>query len=105
MHIPALFGGEAGWAAPGREGNPVLTPGVGPGSKLGFLQGTPHPGAFLSWQSENIPDGLCYKDSDCPPGEPVVAGNGEAWSGQGWGQKGAWSLEAPGIVPVPPFQE
>ncbi|XP_070082561.1 P2X purinoceptor 5 isoform X9 [Equus przewalskii] len=27
-------------------------------------------------ESENIPDGLCYKDSDCPPGEPVVAGNG-----------------------------
>ncbi|XP_042823753.1 P2X purinoceptor 5 isoform X2 [Panthera tigris] len=27
-------------------------------------------------QSESIPDALCYRDSDCPPGEPVVAGNG-----------------------------
>ncbi|XP_028353976.1 P2X purinoceptor 5 isoform X1 [Physeter macrocephalus] len=27
-------------------------------------------------ESENIPDALCYEDSDCPPGEPVVAGNG-----------------------------
>uniref|UniRef100_A0A8C6C2N5 P2X purinoceptor n=1 Tax=Monodon monoceros TaxID=40151 RepID=A0A8C6C2N5_MONMO len=27
-------------------------------------------------QSESIPDALCYEDSDCPPGEPVVAGNG-----------------------------
>ncbi|XP_033703866.1 P2X purinoceptor 5 isoform X1 [Delphinus delphis] len=27
-------------------------------------------------ESESIPDALCYEDSDCPPGEPVVAGNG-----------------------------
>ncbi|XP_044900002.1 P2X purinoceptor 5 isoform X3 [Felis catus] len=27
-------------------------------------------------ESESIPDALCYRDSDCPPGEPVVAGNG-----------------------------
>ncbi|XP_039078957.1 P2X purinoceptor 5 isoform X1 [Hyaena hyaena] len=27
-------------------------------------------------ESESIPDALCYTDSDCPPGEPVVAGNG-----------------------------
>uniref|UniRef100_A0A8C0E3J8 P2X purinoceptor n=1 Tax=Balaenoptera musculus TaxID=9771 RepID=A0A8C0E3J8_BALMU len=27
-------------------------------------------------QSESIPDALCCEDSDCPPGEPVVAGNG-----------------------------
>ncbi|KAF5911730.1 hypothetical protein HPG69_015708 [Diceros bicornis minor] len=27
-------------------------------------------------ESESIPDALCYNDSDCPPGEPVVAGNG-----------------------------
>ncbi|XP_057570235.1 P2X purinoceptor 5 isoform X2 [Hippopotamus amphibius kiboko] len=27
-------------------------------------------------QSESIPDALCYEDSDCPPGEPVAAGNG-----------------------------
>ncbi|XP_035580671.1 P2X purinoceptor 5 isoform X4 [Zalophus californianus] len=27
-------------------------------------------------ESESIPDAWCYTDSDCPPGEPVVAGNG-----------------------------
>ncbi|XP_053067879.1 P2X purinoceptor 5 isoform X4 [Acinonyx jubatus] len=27
-------------------------------------------------ESESIPDALCYRDSDCLPGEPVVAGNG-----------------------------
>ncbi|XP_059938538.1 P2X purinoceptor 5 isoform X3 [Mesoplodon densirostris] len=27
-------------------------------------------------ESESIPDALCHEDSDCPPGEPVVAGNG-----------------------------
>ncbi|XP_045842387.1 P2X purinoceptor 5 isoform X3 [Meles meles] len=27
-------------------------------------------------ESESIPDAWCYIDSDCPPGEPVVAGNG-----------------------------
>ncbi|XP_068387621.1 P2X purinoceptor 5 isoform X1 [Eschrichtius robustus] len=27
-------------------------------------------------ESESIPDALCCEDSDCPPGEPVVAGNG-----------------------------
>ncbi|XP_032176262.1 P2X purinoceptor 5 isoform X2 [Mustela erminea] len=27
-------------------------------------------------ESESIPDAWCYADSDCPPGEPVVAGNG-----------------------------
>uniref|UniRef100_A0A4X1UDF3 P2X purinoceptor n=1 Tax=Sus scrofa TaxID=9823 RepID=A0A4X1UDF3_PIG len=27
-------------------------------------------------QSERIPDALCHEDSDCPPGKPVVAGNG-----------------------------
>uniref|UniRef100_A0A452TQ16 P2X purinoceptor n=1 Tax=Ursus maritimus TaxID=29073 RepID=A0A452TQ16_URSMA len=27
-------------------------------------------------ESESIPDAWCYTDRDCPPGEPVVAGNG-----------------------------
>ncbi|XP_042111471.1 P2X purinoceptor 5 isoform X1 [Ovis aries] len=27
-------------------------------------------------ESTSVPDALCYEDSDCPPGEPVVAGNG-----------------------------
>nr|XP_031325369.1 P2X purinoceptor 5 isoform X3 [Camelus dromedarius]XP_031325370.1 P2X purinoceptor 5 isoform X3 [Camelus dromedarius] len=27
-------------------------------------------------ESESIPDASCKEDSDCPPGEPVVAGNG-----------------------------
>lgn len=27
-------------------------------------------------ESESIPDALCSEDSDCPPGEPVVTGNG-----------------------------
>ncbi|XP_020923332.1 P2X purinoceptor 5 isoform X3 [Sus scrofa] len=27
-------------------------------------------------ESERIPDALCHEDSDCPPGKPVVAGNG-----------------------------
>ncbi|XP_034883394.1 P2X purinoceptor 5 isoform X3 [Mirounga leonina] len=27
-------------------------------------------------ESESIPDAWCYTDGDCPPGEPVVAGNG-----------------------------
>ncbi|XP_041582425.1 P2X purinoceptor 5 isoform X2 [Vulpes lagopus] len=27
-------------------------------------------------ESESIPDAWCYTDNDCPPGEPVVAGNG-----------------------------
>nr|XP_019836419.1 PREDICTED: P2X purinoceptor 5 isoform X2 [Bos indicus] len=27
-------------------------------------------------ESASVPDALCYEDSDCPPGEPVAAGNG-----------------------------
>uniref|UniRef100_A0A8C6FLD6 P2X purinoceptor n=1 Tax=Moschus moschiferus TaxID=68415 RepID=A0A8C6FLD6_MOSMO len=27
-------------------------------------------------QSASVPDALCYEDNDCPPGEPVAAGNG-----------------------------
>lgn len=67
---------------------------MGPGSEKGSLQApAPRQAPFLSWQSESIPDAVCYEDSDCPPGEPVVAGNGEAWSRQGWGQKGSWNQE------------
>uniref|UniRef100_A0A8C9JB38 P2X purinoceptor n=1 Tax=Panthera tigris altaica TaxID=74533 RepID=A0A8C9JB38_PANTA len=39
-------------------------------------RGTPSQVPLLFRQSESIPDALCYRDSDCPPGEPVVAGNG-----------------------------
>ncbi|KAM9596569.1 P2X purinoceptor 5 isoform 1-T1 [Trichechus inunguis] len=31
---------------------------------------------FLSWQNEDILNAKCSKDSDCHPGEAVVAGNG-----------------------------
>lgn len=90
-----------------RQGtNPWPHPGMGPGSEKGSLQApAPRQAPFLSWQSESIPDALCYEDSDCPPGEPVVAGNGEAWSRHGWGQKGSWNQEVPGIVLLPPLQE
>ncbi|XP_015994335.2 P2X purinoceptor 5 isoform X1 [Rousettus aegyptiacus] len=27
-------------------------------------------------ESESIPNAMCYEDSDCPPGEPVMTGNG-----------------------------
>ncbi|XP_012581624.1 PREDICTED: P2X purinoceptor 5 isoform X1 [Condylura cristata] len=38
-------------------------------------EGTATP-PLLSWQSESIPGATCYEDSDCPPGEPVLTGNG-----------------------------
>ena len=58
-------------------------------------RGTPSQVPLLFRQSESIPDALCYRDSDCPPGEPVVAGNGEAWNG-GVGSK-AGGLEPGGL--------
>lgn len=69
-----------GCVAPLRGRTPVLIPGVGPGSELGPLQGNLSTQLSSFWQSESIPDAWCYADSDCPPGEPVVAGNGEAWN-------------------------
>lgn len=102
-------GAPKGRARPGRGGAPVLTPGMGPGSAKGPLLLAP----FLSWQSERIPDALCHEDSDCPPGKPVVAGNGEAWGTERIGgssflpcpslpcRRETWGAE--GVLEVPAF--
>lgn len=93
-----------GCVAPGRGGASVLP--------LGWDQPSWEPAGepstqapLLSWQNESIPDAVCSEDSDCPPGEPVVAGNGEAWMTRarvgcgGGGGAGAWRLLALPLSP------
>ena len=82
---------------PRQGGAPVLPLGW----DLALRRGTPAQALSLSWQSASVPDALCYEDRDCPPGEPIAAGNGEAWSGQGWGLGRGWSWEVPGTILVP----
>lgn len=45
---------------------------VGPGRRLAELADP-----FLSLQREGIPDAECSEDTDCHPGESVIAGHGE----------------------------
>lgn len=55
---------------------------------------------LLSWQNESIPDAVCSEDSDCPPGEPVVTGNGEAWMARVGGRRDwGWRLLALPLSP------
>ncbi|XP_070334986.1 P2X purinoceptor 5 isoform X2 [Odocoileus virginianus] len=72
-------------AAPGRsdprqqEGAPQ-PPLVSQGENVFFvitnLVVTPNQRQETCAESASVPDALCYEDSDCPPGEPVAAGNG-----------------------------